>query len=564
MVLSLDNIFRKQLKSNDMIRKLLSTLLILTLGYYFNAQACTIIAVGKNASSDGSVIVSQTDNGDDCRIRIVPAMDHKPGSQAAVYWGIQHIDQPLNEYGEILGYIPQVEHTFQYFHSAYSHMNEHQLAIGESTTSMREELKFKREENKQIMTIEQAQIFALQRFTKSREAVAFIGELMSKYGFLPSCVGESESLVVADPNEAWIIEVIAVGAGWDPDSGKPGAIWAAQRVPDDHALVIPNWLIIKEIDENDTENFMVSTNYKSFAIEKGWFDPKGSKPFIWQEVYAPTAREWATDRFWLFYNTYAPNYAEWPKRDLSSPFAGLNDYIQYVEPLSMYPFSVKPEQKISVQDVMSMQRSVFAGTMYDMSEDPDWYIPAGDGKMYKSPLATPFPTTEMRKLLDINNRRNVARGGYGMVAQLRNWLPDAIGGIYWVYQDNQHVGMYFPLYAGIKQVNPKLNNYDPTMFNPESVKWAIDFVDNLLYLRWQDAYKDVVEARTPLEERIFSDQKEMETEILKLFNENPEKAKEALTKFSWEVTDYIHTLYTNLRYQLLIKYTNNKQGINFQ
>ena len=196
---------------------------------------------------------------------------------------------------------------------------------------------------------------------------------------------------------------------------------------------------------------------------------------------------------------------------MSSPFAGLNDYIQYVEPLSMYPFSVKPEQKISVQDVMSMQRSVFAGTMYDMSEDPDWYIPAGEGKMYKSPLATPFPTTEMRKLLDINNRRNVARGGYGMVAQLRSWLPDAIGGIYWVYQDNQHVGMYFPLYAGIKQVNPKLNNYDPTMFNPESVKWAIDFVDNLLYLRWQDAYKDVVEARTPLEERIFSDQIEMES-----------------------------------------------------
>ncbi|MFC2104818.1 dipeptidase [Bacteroidota bacterium] len=547
-----------------MLRKLLSILIILTIGYQLSIKACTLIAVGKNASVDGSVIVSQTDNGDDCRIRIVPAMDFALGSKAAVYWGLQNINQPLNEYGEILGYIPQVEHTFQYFHSAYSHMNEHQLAIGESTTSMRKELKFDREGNKQIMTIERAQIFALQRHTKARDAVAFIGELMNKYGFLPSCVGESESLVVADPEEAWIIEVLAVGAGWDPESGKPGAIWAAQRVPNDHALVIPNWLIIKEIDENDTKNFMVSPNYKSFAIEKDWYDPNGSKPFIWQEVYTPTAREWATDRFWLFYNTYAPNYADWPERNLRSPFDGLNDYIQYVEPLSLYPFSVKPEKKISVQDVIAMQRSVFSGTIYDMSEDPDWYIPDGEGKMYKSPLATPFPTTEMRKLLDINNRRNVSRGGYGMVAQLRNWLPDAIGGVYWVYEDNSHVGMYFPLYAGITEVNPKLKNYDPTTFNPESAKWAIDFVDNLLYLRWQDAFKLVLETRTPIEERIFNEQKDIDSKAEELYKKNPQSALEYLTKYSWDVTDEIHQLYTDLRYQILIKYTNNKQGINFQ
>lgn len=547
-----------------MLKKILVSIFILITGLQINSIACTIIAVGKDASADGSVIISQTDNGDDCRIRVVPAMDFPKGSKAAVYWGIQNINQPLDKYGEVLGYIPQVEHTYQYFHDAYSHMNEHQLAIAESTTSMREELKIKREDSKQIMTIEQAQIFALQRFTKARDAVKFIGELMSKYGFLPSCVGESESLVIADPNEAWIFEVVAVGPGWGPESGKPGAIWAAQRIPDDHALVIPNWLVIKEIDPDDTANFMVSSNYKSFATEKGWYDPSGSKPFIWQDVYAPTAREWATDRFWLFYSTYAPNYADWPKRELKSPFDGLNDYIQYVEPLSMYPTSVKPERKISVQDVIAFQRSVFEGTIYDMSEDPDWYIPGKDGKMYKSPLATPFPTTEMRKLLDINNRRNVSRGGYGMVAQLRNWLPDPIGGVYWVYEDNQHVGMYFPLYCGITKVNTKLNNYDPTTFNPESVKWAIDFVDNLLYLRWQDAYKDVVEARTPLEERIFNEQKDIDQKANELYKKNPEKALEYLTKYSWDVTDEIHKLYTDLRFKLLVKYTNNKQGINFQ
>ena len=278
----------------------------------------------------------------------------------------------------------------------------------------------------------------------------------------------------------------------------------------------------------------------------------------------PSAREWATDRLWLFYNTYAPNYTDWPKRKLVSPFDGLNDYIQYVEPLSIYPFSVIPEKKISVKDVMEFQRSVFAGTIYDMSEDPDWYIPGKDGTMYKSPLATPFPTTEMRKLLDINNRRNVARGGYGMVAQLRSWLPDEIGGIYWVYEDNQHVGMYFPLYAGITEVNPKLNNYDPEAFNENSVKWAIDFVDNLLYLKWQEGYKDLLKVRNPLEEKIVAELDDTDKKARELYRKDPKKAKELLTGYSWKATDEIHKLYTDLRYQLLIKYTNNKQGINFQ
>ncbi len=527
-------------------------------------QACTVIAVGKKASADGSVIISQTDNGDDCRIRVVPAMDFPAGAMTPVYWGIQNVRQPLDSYGDTLGFIPQVRHTYQYFHSAYSHMNEHQLAIAESTTSMRAELHFDRTKNKQIMTAEQAMIFALQRYTKARDAVKFIGHLMEKYGFLPSDFGESETLVVADPNEAWVFEVVAVGPGWDPKSGKPGAIWAAERIPDDKALVIPNWLIIKQINIKDTANFMASPNYKSFAIKKGWYNPKSGEPFVWQNVYAPIPREWATDRFWLFYSTVAPHYRHWPPRRTNNPYGGLDDYHQYVEPLSIYPFAIKPEKKISVQDVMAFQRSVYHGTIYDMSNVPQWYVPGKDGKMEKSPLATPFPTTAMRKLLKINNRRNVAKGGYGMIAQLRSWLPDAIGGVYWVYEDNQHTGMYVPLYCGITSVNPKLKTYNPDKYSPQSLKWAIDFVDNLLYLRWQDAYRDVVKARTPLENKIFADQPAVEKEALALYKKHPKKAREYLTRYSAKVTDEIFDLYTALRFELLEKYTNNKQGINFQ
>lgn len=542
---------------------LLISLLILTIsvGYLY---PCTVIVVGKKASKDGSVIISQTDNGDDSRIRIFPAKDYKKGEMANVYWGIQRVDLPLFDLGKLIGQIPQVEHTYQFFLSAYSHMNEHQLALAESTTSMRGELKCTYGEGEQIMTIEQAQIFALQRCKTAKEALDLIGELMTTYGFLPSCVSESESLVIADPNEAWMFEVVSVGPGWKKSSGKPGAVWAAQRVPDDHVLVVPNWSVIKQINIDDTENFKASENYMSFAVEKGWYNPASNMPFIWQEIYAPTPREWASSRFWLIYSTIAPNYKDWPKRNIKNSFDGLNDYIQYVEPLSIYPFSLKPEEKLSVQDVIAFQRSVFEGTIYDMSEDPDWYIPDSDGKMYKSPLATPFPTREMRKLLDINWRRNVARGGYGMVAQLRSWLPDHIGGIYWVYQDNEHPGIYCPIYAGVRVLNPVIYTYDPNEFSDKSLKWAIDFVDNLLYLKWQEAIKDLEKKRNPLEQSYFDQIPEIDKKALDLYKKNPKKSRDILTDWTWEKMDEAMTMYKELRYEILVKYTNNKQGINFQ
>lgn len=541
------------------MRKIL--VFIIAISFTPGLFACTIIAVGKKASADGSVIISHTDCGADNRIRVVPGRSYKPGTMAPVHWGIQDINRPLDDHGDVIGQIPQVEQTYTYFHSAYPHMNEHQLAIGESTTSQREELKVDMAVCKQIMTVEQAMAFALQRYKSAREATAFIGKLMSEYGFLPSCVGESETLVIGDTQEVWIIEIFSVGSDWDPQGGKPGAIWVAQRVPDDHALVVANWSIIKEVDENDGENFMFSDNYKSFAVEKGWYDPRGSKPFILQEVYCPTAREWATSRLWLFYSTYAPSYTDWPERSLEDGhMMGYNQYIQYVEPLSLYPTSVKVEKKIAVQDVMAFQRSTFEGTIYDKTEDYDWYVPDGKGGIKKSPLATPFPSKDMRELLDINNRRNVARpqGFYGMIAQLRSWLPDPVGGIYWVFLDNAYTSPYVPIYAGTQEISQCYKNFDPTTYSRESACWAIDFVDNLLYLKWQEMVKDVWKVRDPYEEALFTEREEVDQKALKLYEKQPEKALEYITAYSQGKMETVLEMYNQLHDELIVKYSNSR------
>jgi dipeptidase len=523
-------------------------------------DACTDIIVGKDASVDGSVITSHTGCCSECRVHVVPSQTFEEGKMAPVYYGLQDVRKPLYEYGRVIGRIPQATKTYKYFHTGYPHINEHQLAIGESTLSQRPELQVDIDSGQQIMTIEQATLFALQRCKKAREAIALITSLVEEYGFLPSCGPESEALCIADPEEAWVLEVFSVGKEWRPGSGELGAIWAAQRVPDDHVAIVPNWSIIKEIDLGQPDSFMASKNYQEVAIKRGWYDPAGGKPFIWQEAYSPTPREWANSRFWLFFSTFAPQN-KWPDKTLSSHLKGYDAYHQYLEPLSTYPFSVKPENKLSVQDVIAFQRSVFEGTIYDMTEDTDWMVSDGEGGMKKSPMTTPFPTRDMRELLDITWRRMVSRGGYGMVAQLRGWLPSEIGGVYWFYLDNQHVSTYVPIYTGVEEISPLYKTYDPDKFTEDSARWAIDFVDNLLYLRWQHAIKDLRDVRDPLEADFFNKIKNTDAEALSLYNKNPKSAKAFLTDFTRSAMERTVKMYKDLRNLLITKYTNNKLGL---
>ena len=522
-------------------------------------DACTVVIAGKKATVDGSVLNSHTDCGPDCRIQVVPGQKYPKGTMAPVYYGILTRNRPEMGEGEILGYIPQVEETYTYFHSAYSHINEYQLCIGESTMSQRPKLQVGKVEGKQIMTVEQAAVFALQRCKTAEEALSLITSLMEKYGFLPSCGPESECLTLADPDKVWVLELFSVGKDWTPESGKPGVIWAAQRLPDDQVAIIPNWSIIKEIDLSKPDQFRASSNYMQEAVDRGWYDPSGKHPFVWQEVYAPTPREWSTNRFWLFYETFAPGTTGIP-RHTNDPFKNLDQYTQYVEPLGSYPFSVVPAKKLAVQDIMTFQRSTFEGTIYDKENDAAWYYVGPDGKAVKSKLATPFPTREMQKQMKTTRRRAVARmdGEYGMVAQLRSWLPREIGGLYWVFVDNAYTSPYFPLFTGTTAIPEVYRTYDPNAYSDQSARWAVDFVDNMLYLNWQDGKKDLLAARAPMEESFFSRNAAIEQEYMALQKKNPQKATALLNNYAQECADKIMQTYRELRNLLLVKYTNNK------
>jgi dipeptidase len=527
-------------------------------------DACTVIGIGRLATVDGSVITSHTDCCSECRIQVIPGRTYQKGAMAPVHWGMVYFGAeddrhalPLGDFGKVIGEIPQVERTLTYFHTGYSQMNEKQLAIGESTCSQRTELDVPYVEGitRQIMTIEQAQVFALERCTTARDAVKLVGALVEKYGFLPSC-GGSESLCIADPRELWTMEICSVGSEWTPESGKPGAIWVARRVPDDHVTVIANYFRIREIDAKSPD-FLFSPNYMKEAVERGWYDPKSGRPFVWQEAYAPDIMEGNISRMWLITSTLAPSLKPWPRRAKNDTAGPRTLYAQELEGAAFYPYSFKPERKVSVQDVMAFQRSAFENTIYDMTLDPAWAVPAGGGRLEKSPMASPYISPEMEQVLRVRHHRTIAGQGYGMVAQLRSWLPDAVGGIYWFYCDNPKVGPYVPVYAGATDVSPLYKTYDFREFSEDSARWAYDFVEKLALLRWQPALKDIQAARDPVESGFFAEQASVDAKAAAMIKTDPAGAAKYLTDLTISRMEKLVALYRGLRKTLLSKYTGD-------
>jgi dipeptidase len=527
-------------------------------------EGCTVIGVGRLATADGSVITSHTDCCSECRIQVIPGRTYPKGSMAPIHWGMVYFGAeddrkalPLGDFGKVISQIPQVEKTYGYFHTGYSQMNERQLAIGESTCSQRPELDVAYVEGltRQIMTIEQAQVFALERCATAREAVRLIGGLVEKYGFLPSC-GGSEALCVADPRELWTMEICSVGAEWTPESGKPGAVWVARRVPDDHVVVIANYFRIREVDPKGPD-VMASPNYMKEAVDRGWYDPKSGRPFVWQEAYAPPIREGNLSRLWLVTSTLAPSLKAWPKRSLNDAAGPGALYAQMFEGAAFYPYSFKPEKKLTVQDVIAFQRSTFENTIYDMTWDPAWMVSAGGGRLEKSPMATPYLSADMEKVLRIRHHRTIATEGYGMVAQLRSWLPDAVGGIYWFYVDNPFVSPYVPIYAGVTGVAPLYQTYDYRDFSEDSARWAVDFVEKLMLLRWQAAVKDLRAARDPVENGFFAEQASVDAKAQDLLKTDPAGAAKYLTGLTVSRMEKLVELYRKLRRTLLTKYTGD-------
>ena len=507
-----------------------SLIIFLSSGLIASAQ-CTAVMVGKEASVDGSVMTTHTCDGwYDQRIQVIPGQKFELDAKAEVmkvdvYKELCHITRPGVEPIKV-GEIPQVSETYSYFHIGYPFMNEKSVIMGESTWSGRRELR----NDQGIFMIEELEVFGLQRASTARECIQMMGELAETYGY-----GDGgEGLTITDPNEVWLFEIAGPGILWEPGSGEPGAVWAAQRIPDDHVSVIANRSRIGEIDLDDPDYFMASENVKSLAQEMGWWQPEEG-PFSFWKAYCPEP----------YGGRYYQQRREWRVLSLLAPSLNLDPYAE-----EQYPLSVKPDDKVSVQDLMIIKRDYYKGTQFDLTEG----MAAGP---FGNPNRYPTPTNvkpEGKENLDWERAISMFRCSYSFISQARSWLPDPVGGLLWFGEDAPHSTCYVPLYCGITEVPKSFSSGRRDVFDEDSAWWAFNFVSNWADLKFSYMIEDIQEAQDELEGSFFAMQPAVENAAHEMYEKDPALAVKYLTGYSNTSANKAVERWWELAKELIAKY----------
>lgn len=494
---------------------------------------CTSITAGRLATTDGSVITAHSCDGNYRNwLNIVPPSKQLEGSTTTVYSGKMHNETPRDLQGVVArGEIPQVAETFAFLNTAYPCLNERQLAIGETTFGGRKELY----NSSGLFMIEELERIMLERCTTAREAIRLAGALVKEYGY-----GDmGECLTIADKKEVWQFEIMGSGLR------EKGAVWAAVRIPDDHVGVSANIPRISELHLEYPDRYMASDNVLTLATEKGWWDPKSGKPFRFWEAYSGQ-KPFSTREYFV----------------LSSLAPSLNLKIDVEE----LPFSVKPDKKVSVRDIMKFYRSTYEGTEFDMTKN----LLVEDRKstqMVKSPVANPWMSRDMFALLNalklgaVERIRTISIAGcsYSHIIQCRDWLPDPVGAVAWFAFDNPGQSIRIPIFAGVTDLPPSFEVCAQHRFRTDSACWAFRRANRLATVRWGET-KEIIEAAIKeFEEKAFEDLPHIEKRAVELWaagksEENMKKAKEYLTKYTndfaraamskyWELGDKFWTMF---------------------
>ena len=450
--------------------------------------SCTSIMVGKKASTDGSVITSHTcDSWYRTWMQIVPSKDYARDTVTAIYDGRMHTQSAQDSTKmHRRGVIPQVRHTFRYLDTAYPCLNEKQLAMGETTISGRDTLQNK----KGLFLIEELERIALERCSTARDAIRLMGQLVKTYGY-----GDSgECLTIADKDEVWIFEIFGEGPK------KIGGVWAAVRIPDDEIAVSANISRIGQIDFNDPENYMVSDNVRDVARKLKLWD--GKEEFCFWKIFSG-GNYFGEKKNYSVREHYIMNAL--------APSLHLSDTIEQL------PLSVKPDSKVSPEQVMRLLGSYYEGTDKNLSGRHK--IPNKkkntDGEAEPDSIVSPFSNPWMRPD-EINmyyamgdsvmkNIRTVSVPwcAYSTVIQLRSWLPDEIGGVAWIALDNPGESPRFPVFSGTTELPRLLAVCGQHTDRDDAALWHYRKTNRLATVRWGTYRKTLEPMRDYFIEKAF-------------------------------------------------------------
>ncbi len=490
---------------------------LLLAGQANHTLACTNVLVSRGASADGSVMTSYLYDmaGFMQPIHFYPGGEHEPGDSLRIY-GFH-----AREY---LGSIAQVPRTYR----VVGNMNEKQVSIAESTFTGRSEL----HNGDGLFDYGNLMWTTLQRATSAREAILIMDELARTYGYKDT----GESFSIADKNEAWVVDFIGKG-----EHGE-GAVWVAARVPEGYIAAHANQARIRQVDWDDTENWMWAEDVVDFAREMGWFEGN-KRDFSFVDAYdpvTPTSLLLCESRVWSVYRRMAP----------SKEFS--DEYWRAVKGAEPYPLFIKPDEKITIQDMIGLVRDHFHDTPYYTGEG----IAAG-------PYNLPYRWRPIFFELEGDTTRyswerpiSQPQTGFSFVTQARNWLPDEIGGICWYSVDDTYSNAFMPMYMGMNDVPKSLATGNSLEFDWESAYWVFNLVSNYAYGLYSFMIEDIKEVQKEVENRSHVMSSAIDQAAEMLYESDYERMREYLTDFSINNAEYTVERWRELGYYLFAKYND--------
>lgn len=521
-----------------------SLLLLSFLSFALPALPCTSYLITRGASVDGSTMISYAA---DSHIRYGELYfrqggNHAPGTMVDVR------DRSTNR---LITRIPQAPVTY----TVVGYMNEHQVSIGETTFGGRSEL----QDSTGLMDYAALMFMAIDRSKTAREAILTIADLVEQYGYHSS----GESFSIGDKNEVWIMEIIGKGTRLVTDrkskqlvNADKGAVWVAMRIPDGYISAHANHARIMQFPLHNGKTSISSKHLRlihnpevevvyahdviDFARRRAFFAGKNEE-FSFSDVYAPidfSSARFCELRVWSFFRKFNSNMEQY------------KNYAAGYELNNRMPLWIKPERKISVQDLLAAKRDHLQGTEFCMTQDPG----AGPHKLpYRwRPLTWKHEGQEY-----FHERVTVTQQtGFSYVAQARSWLPDPIGGISWFSVDDAGSTVYIPMYCGMLYAPETFaeGNGDILTYTPTSAFWTFNKVANFAYLRYDLMSGDIRKLQSKLENSFFEVIPETDKMALALYESNPQKARQMLTDFSVKKANNTVEKWNDLFHFLLVKY----------
>lgn len=505
--------------------------------------ACTNMIITRGASVDGSVMITYAA---DSHIRY-GELYHRPAGHHPESATVKLYDRSTAKY---LGEVPEVPETY----NVIGFMNEYQVAIGETTFGGRSELVDKTG----IVDYGSLMFLSMQRSKTAREAIAWIARLVEEHGYYSS----GESFSISDANEAWIMEIVGKGMDlYNDENGiqrnrNKGAVWVAIRIPDGYVSAHANHARIttfpaangrtsissKQLDKinNPDVEVVYAHDVIEFARKQGYYEGKDAD-FSFSDVYAPIdfgALRFCEMRVWSFF------------KDINDDMDQYFGYAKGNEPKNRMPLYIKPNQKLSVKDLMEFMRDHLTGTELDLQNDfgagphhmPYRWRPLSfelDGKTYFHERSTVTQQT-----------------GFSYIAQSRNWLPNSIGGIFWFGVDDAAFTVYAPMYSSMTRVPETYaeGNGDMLTYSPNSAFWAFNRVSNFAYLRYDLISKDVKKVQQEFESRFLRYTPAIDKAVTELYKSDPAVAREFLTDYSVNIGNQVVNRWLELADFLLVKY----------